>query len=144
MVLSIILSIGLAHMSSGPIVQGSTVPEYNLTVTIFKIKEIQGTVRVCLIDNDQDKYLSTCDRAESVVVEAGEETVVFEDLPAGEYCISLYQDLDDNQRLNLDGMFGLPSEPYGFSNNARGIIGPPSLKKCVFTVSADREMRIKL
>ena len=34
-------------------------------------------------------------------------------------------------------LLGVPTEPYGFSNNARGFLGPPAFKKAVMQVNAD-------
>ena len=33
--------------------------------------------------------------------------------------------------------FGAPTEKYGFSNDARGVMGPPSYDKCVFYFTQD-------
>lgn len=41
--------------------------------------------------------------------------------------MSAYHDLDANGQLN-NNLMGLPSEPYGFANNARGSFGPPSFQ----------------
>lgn len=40
------------------------------------------------------------------------------ELPPGEYAISCYHDLNGNAKLDKN-LVGIPSEPYGFSNNAR-------------------------
>lgn len=44
-------------------------------------------------------------------------------IPAGEYAIQVYQDTNNNRRLDF-GLFGIPREPVGISNwNGRGIPG---------------------
>ncbi|MDE6173301.1 MAG: DUF2141 domain-containing protein, partial [Bacteroides sp.] len=40
--------------------------------------------------------------------------------------------------------FGIPVEKYGFSNDATGIMGPPSYEKCSFTFSADTILVVHL
>jgi uncharacterized protein (DUF2141 family) len=42
------------------------------------------------------------------------------------------------------GMFGIPQEKYGFSNDAKGFAGPPSFKQCKFTFNEDLKMIINL
>lgn len=57
----------------------------------------------------------------------GDTYIVFDKLPAGTYAVSLYHDANSNKKLDTN-FFGLPTEAYGFGNNARGIFGPPSFK----------------
>lgn len=65
------------------------------------------------------------------------------DLPEGEYAISVF--LDENQNKKLDtNVIGIPKERFGFSNNPKILTGPPGYTKCKFTVTADKEIRIKL
>ena len=47
------------------------------------------------------------------------------DLPKGSYGIGVFHDLDGDGLLDKN-LFGLPTEPYGFSNGARGLLGPPA------------------
>lgn len=51
-------------------------------------------------------------------------TLVFNDLAAGRYAISAYLDRNGNQALDTN-ILGVPKEPYGFSRDARGTVGPP-------------------
>lgn len=48
--------------------------------------------------------------------------------------IAIFQDLNGDGKLTKNG-FGLPTEPYGFSNNARSTFGPPSFSQAAFHVS---------
>lgn len=64
-------------------------------------------------------------------------------LPAGTYALALYQDLNDNQRLDT-GNYGIPQEPTGFSNDAEGVMGPPSFEKCSFTLRNDTTLVVHL
>ena len=48
--------------------------------------------------------------------------------------IAIFQDLNGDGKLTKNG-FGLPTEPYGFSNNARSTFGPPSFSQAAFKVS---------
>ena len=53
------------------------------------------------------------------------------DLPAGRYAVMAYHDRDGDGRLDTLPV-GLPTEPYGFSNNSRGVFGPPKWNAAVF------------
>lgn len=57
------------------------------------------------------------------------------DLPPGRYAVMAYHDRDADGRLDTLPI-GLPTEPYGFSNNARGAFGPPPFSAAAFEVVA--------
>src|SRR5690606_20947479 len=42
--------------------------------------------------------------------------LVFKDLPDGDYGVTLYQDKNDNGKIDKN-VLGIPTEPYGFSLN---------------------------
>ncbi len=50
--------------------------------------------------------------------------------PKTPIAISVFQDENSDNDLNTKGTFGIPSEPYGFSNNPGLTIGPPSFEAC--------------
>ena len=71
--------------------------------------------------------------------------LMIEDLKAGTYAVAVFQDLNDDGILNK-GAFGVPVEPYGFSNSVRGKLGPPSFDAASFSVtqeSNDLDIRVK-
>jgi uncharacterized protein (DUF2141 family) len=55
----------------------------------------------------------------------------FEGVPFGSYAVAVYQDVNGNGKLDK-GMFGIPEEPFAFSNNFRPRFGGPSFEKCKF------------
>jgi uncharacterized protein (DUF2141 family) len=59
-------------------------------------------------------------------------TVVFKDLPPGEYAFAVIH--DENENGKMDYRFGIPQEGYAFSNNAMGTLGPPGFDKAKFKV----------
>ena len=61
--------------------------------------------------------------------------VSFEGLPPGSYALAVYQDENDNDRLDTN-FLRIPTERYGFSNQAHGLLGPPSFKAAQFVVAA--------
>ncbi len=54
----------------------------------------------------------------------GETVVTFPDIAPGRYQVSAFQDVDGNNRLSF-GMMGAPVEPWGYSRDAKAIMGPP-------------------
>lgn len=58
------------------------------------------------------------------------------DLPPGAYAVMAYHDRNANGRLDTLPV-GLPTEPYGFSNNSRGMFGPPEWRAAMFRLTGD-------
>lgn len=63
----------------------------------------------------------------------GEQLRLELNLPPGAYGVMAYQDRNSNGRLDTLPI-GVPTEPYGFSNNARGTFGPPAWSAARFTL----------
>lgn len=55
----------------------------------------------------------------------------FEDIPPGTYAIAVVHDENMNGELDVNWL-GVPSEGYGFSNDATGILGAPSFTAASF------------
>jgi uncharacterized protein (DUF2141 family) len=67
----------------------------------------------------------------------------FEDLPAGTYAVAIYHDANGDEVLNR-GLFGMPSEGYGFSNNAVARTGPVSYDAAMFLLGGHTTIQIRL
>jgi uncharacterized protein (DUF2141 family) len=65
------------------------------------------------------------------------------ELKPGTYAVSVYHDADNNGELNT-GLFGVPTELVGFSNQARSLFGPPSFRKAAFQIANEKEIGIRL
>ena len=76
------------------------------------------------------------------MVEPGSVTYRYE-LPPGTYAIGIFHDANLNNQLD-NYFFGVPREQYGFSNNARGFMGPPSFDDAAFSVEGKTEISISL
>jgi uncharacterized protein (DUF2141 family) len=55
--------------------------------------------------------------------------------------LRMFQDVDGNGEMNRSA-FGMPSEPFGFSNNPEINFGPPSLKEMLVDASAETTLKI--
>jgi uncharacterized protein (DUF2141 family) len=68
------------------------------------------------------------------VTEASVESAL-EGLPAGRYAIKAFHDIDGDMKMGVNP-FGMPTEPFAFSNNAVGNRGPARWADAAFTVGA--------
>ena len=82
-------------------------------------------------------------RAAHVDVAAGQYSVTFDGLPEGDYGVKAFHDLNGNGRMDTNP-FGMPVEPYAFSNNAVGNMGPASWDRARFAVSGPTVQTIRL
>ncbi|MBA4803766.1 MAG: DUF2141 domain-containing protein [Brevundimonas sp.] len=68
---------------------------------------------------------------------------VFRDLPAGDYAVKAFHDIDGDGEMDVNP-FGMPVEPYAFSNNAVGNMGPAGWDQARFAVSGDVAQTIRI
>jgi uncharacterized protein (DUF2141 family) len=128
----------------------TTIPntdQHNLEVRISNLKNTEGKIMATLY-RDEKGFPSSPDNAfgaEVLQLKKGTEAkLVFKNVPAGRYALSVFHDENNNNKLDT-GTFGIPKEGYGFSNNPKIRFGPPSFKEAAFTVEKDRkQIEIKL
>jgi len=75
-------------------------------------------------------------------VSTGTTSLSLASLPPGRYALSSYCDLNGDGRLGTN-FVGMPTEPYGFSRNARSRFGRPDFADAAFSVG-DEPMRMAI
>ncbi|MDB5284912.1 MAG: hypothetical protein JWO06_3987 [Bacteroidota bacterium] len=63
-------------------------------------------------------------------------TAKITDLNYGEFAMAIYQDVNDNGKIDKN-LIGIPTEPYAFSNNYKPKVKAPAFKDCVFSYNKD-------
>jgi uncharacterized protein (DUF2141 family) len=115
----------------------------DLTIHVDDVKAAGGTIQVALY-NSADTFMKTVAGLGKTAATGQANTVVFKDLPAGEYAFALFHDANSNEKLDKN-MFGIPTEDYAFSNNALGKMGPPTYDSARFTLpAAGATLRVSL
>lgn len=92
----------------------------------------RGEVKVAVCQESLDE--AGCKVGASRHSQAAAETFVFEGLAPGRYAVAVYHDLNGNGELDKIPP-GLPTEPYGFSNDV-GRLGPPRFDPASVEVGA--------
>jgi uncharacterized protein (DUF2141 family) len=113
-----------------------------VVVTVKNLQEIKGTIRMAVYSGEVN-FMKKSLVSKEIKVTSKEVTFVFENVTPGEYAVSTYHDIDDNKKLDT-GFMGIPKEPYGFSNDARGTFGPPSYESAKFKVGENTKLSITL
>ncbi|NCP19620.1 MAG: DUF2141 domain-containing protein [Erythrobacter sp.] len=109
----------------------------DVVVTAVDLRSSEGTVLACLTPSDG--AFPDCakdDNSQKRMVRANTRvTIVFNDVPPGEYAIALLH--DENGNGKADKTLFLPTEGFGFSRNAKLRMGPPRFSAAAFQVSSD-------
>ena len=112
----------------------------SLTVDIKGDVLDKGTVMLALYKKD-DKWMGKSSDGRVTPAKKGGVSVTFDNVPEGEYAISMYVDENSNGKLDANAI-GIPIEPYAFSNDASGAFGPPSFEQARFVVGKDKTTHV--
>ncbi|KQY85142.1 hypothetical protein ASD25_08020 [Brevundimonas sp. Root1423] len=119
-----------------------TAPANASVVVTFETGATTGSVMVALY-NSEAAYGGGAPVAAMAVPADGPVVARFENLPAGDYAVKAFHDVDGNGEMNTNP-FGIPIEPYAFSNNAVGNMGPARWAAARFPVSGDTAQTITI
>ena len=107
----------------------------DITVHVSGLKNQSSTLYVAVFDS-ADGFPKPENSHKTTTVPIASENVDFSlSLPNNQSAaIAVFQDLNGDGKLSKNS-FGLPTDPYGFSNNARSLLGPPTFSQAEFEVS---------
>jgi uncharacterized protein (DUF2141 family) len=69
--------------------------------------------------------------------------IVFENVPTGYYGVVAFQDIDKNKDLKTN-FVGFPTEPIGFSNDAKIKFGPPAFDDVKVKVEEGKTLNLTI
>lgn len=116
----------------------STTTRAQQTTVLLEVETSRPEGKIAIaIYRDADSFRHSRNPVRTMILDrSGPITRAYvQGLTPGRYAIAAYQDLDNDGQLGK-GSFGLPREPFGFSNDARGRFGPPTFEAAAFTVGA--------
>jgi len=140
---NLIFRLFLILLTSGFIISESFSQNDNsgkLVVNFVGLQSNKGKVKVALCnsstnyDDHKSPYIGR-----DIKIENNKAVIEFDQLPYGEYAIKAFHDEDENDDLNTN-FLGIPTEDYGFSNNARGMFGPPSWEKAKLKLNSAKKV----
>jgi uncharacterized protein (DUF2141 family) len=114
---------------------------YKLTIRFPSIAQRTGTLYVGLVDKEANFMGDSYRKTRLPVPATGYVQVSFEGLPAGRYAVKVFQDMNENMKLDRSGQ--IPTEPFGFSN-ITSLMGPPSFGQSAFDFNAPKTITINL
>lgn len=133
-----LLSVHFALLFSLPFAH----PSNNIGIIEINVNGLAGaggTLRAAVFDNAKSFEKKQNFIAEEIipVTGAGEVRLTFPDLPLGRYAVAVFHDQNDNGILDVNAL-GIPSEPYGFSNNPAAKWSAPKFEEAAVELSRPR------
>lgn len=111
-----------------------TVP---LKITITNLETETGTIYIGVykannkFTSEDDRYSGYKFKPDGLIL-----STQITDLPYGTYAFALYQDVNENGKIDRN-FLGIPTEPYAFSNNVQPRFKAPSFEECMFNYSEE-------
>jgi uncharacterized protein (DUF2141 family) len=116
-------------------------------VKILNIKNSTGTVACALFESPAGfptEFLHSATNVMIIKIRKSQARCDFEDIPPGTYAMVVIHDANMNGKLDTN-VLGIPTEGYGFSKDAKGLIGAPSFSAASFPYDGKNlEMTMKL
>ena len=106
-----------------------------IVIQIINIRSETGDIKISL-HNQEDAFPGKHEKAVARIfsdINGTTASAVFENIPYGEYAISVIHDENNNSKLDAN-FVGIPKEGYGASNDAPAQMGPPKYKDAKFTL----------
>ena len=135
----------LAYLPALAAAQASACP--GMHVQVLNIRNSTGTVDCALFESPEGFPTEALRSATQVMVIKVRQTQArcdFADIPPGTYALAVFHDENMNGTLDTNWL-GIPTEGYGFSNDVKASLGPPSFAAASFAYDGRTvEMTIRL
>lgn len=110
----------------------------NVTVTINNVLSNDGIVQVCVFNKaaafpDKKNLAVKCVDAKAT---KGSMKIQVDGLAPGSYAFAVHHDKNSDGKVNTN-FVGIPKEPMGASNGAKGKMGPPKYIDAVITLTKE-------
>ncbi len=132
----LLLGAVFALLPLAPVALAAEAPTGTLTVIFEGVKTKSGAVMLSLAGSPE-AYDDKAPTSGQAMVPATSDVVstTFKGLAPGRYGIKAFHDVDGDGKMGVNP-FGMPTEPFAFSNNAHGVMGPAKWEAASFDVKA--------
>ena len=109
-----------------------TAQNNTITVTVVNASSDDGKIGFSLYA--KDNFMRNPIQGKEGKIKEGKSTIIFENVPKGEYAIVCFHDKNNNDKMDFSPN-RMPLEDYGASNNILNPYGPPTFDTAKFVVS---------
>jgi len=129
--------LSISAIALATLVTAGTAQAADLTVQLTNLRKDTGKVMLNVLRNEAQ--MNSTEPAEtSMILNPSADGVSFtlHNVPAGAYGLQVMHDENGNGELDAN-LVGIPKEPWGFSNNAKGRFGPPKWEDVKFSIEEE-------
>ena len=120
--------------------QSST--NYDLTINVKGFPSSKGDAYIAIYRATDDfPVFGKQYKGKTTAISENASQVVFSGIPSGSYAVAVYHDKNNNNVLDKNYL-GIPTESYGFSNNARRTFSAPSFSEAAVVVNNSKTINI--
>ena len=120
--------------------QSST--SYDLTINVKGFPSSKGDAYIAIYRASDDfPVFGKQFKGKTSTIAGTTSKVVFSNIPSGSYAVAVYHDKNNNNVLDKNYL-GIPTEAYGFSNNARRTFSAPSFSEAAVVVNNSKTINI--
>jgi uncharacterized protein (DUF2141 family) len=104
-------------------------------VKILNIRNSTGAVACALFESAEGfpaEFLQHATNIMVIRIRDSQARCGFEEIPPGTYALAVVHDENFNGKLDTNWV-GIPTEGYGFSNDAKALLGPPTFFAASFS-----------
>ena len=113
-----------------PGILGAAAPQTaSITVDVSGVRTAEGRVHVDICP--PARFLDDCPWSGEAPATTGTTEVIVKDVPPGRYAAQAFHDRNGNGKVDR-GLFGIPNEGVGFSNDAKIVMAPPKFADAAF------------
>ena len=108
-----------------------------LRVTVTGLRAPIGNVHLAMF-TEPEAFPKADGMIAEIITKADSDRIQanFGDIGFGQYAIAVFHDENENHKFDT-GFFGIPIEGYGFANDARVVLGPPSFEAASVVVNGE-------
>ena len=116
----------------------------DLIVTITNVKNVEGHIEIGLYNN-ANVFPEVDKQFKVFYFKVTSNTIKYtiKDLAHGDYALAIFHDSNSDKVCNKN-LLGIPTEDYGFSNNVRPFISPPSFEDANIIHNKQLSVKIQL
>jgi uncharacterized protein (DUF2141 family) len=132
-------------IAAAPIVRASTTSGGEIRVVVRGLRNDEGRVG-CSLFNDADGFPRDREKGYREMwtpIRNGSAMCEFDGIPAGTYAVSVLHDENSDGKMDFNWM-GMPTKGYGFSNDAKATLLPPSFDTASFGYNGEGTLSIAI
>ena len=115
---------------------------YDLTINVKGFPSSKGEAYIAIYRATDDfPVFGKQYKGKTTTISENASKVVFSGIPSGSYAVAVYHDKNNNNVLDKNYL-GIPTEAYGFSNNARRTFSAPSFSEASVVVNNSKTINI--